>query len=285
MECEMSLVEREASHKGRFHPYAISRWRGNSVGAAVTLRFGLGGCDFSLNAASGTGAQVVNLAGTLVRHGLAEVVMVVAADPAPPAGLMRAMESNRSVSVEGCARPLGAGRAGMNPSEGAACVVLESERHAATRGAQPLAEWLGGETANESYHLLAPEPGAAVLSELLQRALAEYPAPDWLSLHATGTPRFDAVEVGCLQRVFGGDLPWVSAMKRTTGHALGASGVIEAVLLMEGLRLGRVPSWPANTDPALGLTCPRLAPKPRTAFQIGQGMGGSVVVNVFAALA
>ncbi|MBU6181613.1 MAG: hypothetical protein KGR46_02215 [Verrucomicrobia bacterium] len=279
----LAAMELEDDATSKIHPYAITRWRGNSVGAAATLRFGLGGCDFSINAASGTGAQAVFLGGTMVRHGLADAVVLVAADPAPSPRLLRAMERNRSVRQDQVARPLGSGRAGMSPSEGAACLIMESAEHAFARNAEPLAEWLGGETANEAHHLLAPEPGAGVLGELLQNSLHEHGAPDWISLHATGTPRFDAVEVACLKKTFGDLLPWVSAIKRTTGHALGASGLIEACLLVEGLRLGKVPRWPADTDPALGLVCPGAPPVPRRALQVGQGMGGVVAVNSFSA--
>lgn len=277
-------LELEGGGEAKIPPYAITRWRGNSIGAAATLRFGLGGCDFSINAASGTGAQAVFLGGTLIRHGLADAVVVVAADPVPAPRLLRAMESNRSVGRGRPARPLESGRSGMTPAEGAACLVLESAEHAAARGAKVVAEWTGGETGNEAHHLLAPEPGARVLGELFGRLIRDGRPPDWISLHATGTPRFDLAEVRCVKRLFGEMPPWISAIKRTTGHALGASGLIEACLIVEGLRLGKVPGWPAGTDPALGLSPSAAAPVPRTAWQIGQGMGGVVAVNSFAAV-
>jgi 3-oxoacyl-(acyl-carrier-protein) synthase len=82
-------------------------------------------------------------------------------------------------------------------------------------------------------------------------------------------------------------MPWISALKRTTGHALAASGLLEASLIAEGLRARAVPSWPSEIDPALGL--PNFPPhggevKPKLAVQIGQGMGGTVVVNLLGAV-
>jgi 3-oxoacyl-(acyl-carrier-protein) synthase len=78
-------------------------------------------------------------------------------------------------------------------------------------------------------------------------------------------------------------MPWISALKRTTGHALAASGLLEASLIAEGLRVRAVPSWPSGIDPALGL--PNFSPngravEPKLSVQIGQGMGGTVVVNL-----
>jgi pimeloyl-ACP methyl ester carboxylesterase len=60
--------------------------------------------------------------------------------------------------------------------------------------------------------------------------------------------------------------------------------MIEAVLAVEGLRLRKVPCWPSNTDPALALDSARPAnpPQPESALLIGQGMGGTVVLNLLA---
>ena len=147
----------------------------------------------------------------------------------------------------------------------------------------PLAEWLGGDQASEAYHLLAPEPAGETLEELIRwnrRHLGERPV-DWISLHATGTQAFDVVEAAVLHRCFETPLPWISAFKRITGHALGASGLVEAVLLVEGLRRGQLPPWPHPTDPELRLSPQRPPAQPaRTALQISQGMGGVVVVNL-----
>lgn len=269
-------------------PYALSRWRGNSPTAAVALRFGCGGADFSTNAASATGAQTLYLAATLVRLGILDAVVAVAADEAPAGRVLEAMQSNRSVSHSSEARPLGVLRKGMKPCEGAACLILESEALALSRGVEPLGEWIAGGAANEARHFLAPDPKGEVLTELLGEILGR-PDPGaarklWALLHATGTPRFDGIEIACLRRFFGGSLPWITAVKRTTGHALGASGLIEAVMAVEGFRRCSVPCWPLQTDPALALDVaqPSIPPRPDSALLIGQGMGGTVVVNLLA---
>jgi 3-oxoacyl-[acyl-carrier-protein] synthase II len=281
-------MEEDIEASGKLSPYSISRWRGNAVSAAATVRYGLGGADFSLNAASATGAQILYLAASLIASGMLDAVVAVAADAAVSPVLKSAMGRGGSVTRNSDCRPLSAGRSGMLPVEGAACLVLESASHAARRGAAPLAEWCGGGCANESRHLMAPDPEALVLEELLantknQASLREGAsrAIDWVSLHATGTPRFDAAEVSCVRRVFGDSLPWISAMKRTTGHGLAASGLLEAGLIVEGLRLGKWPAWPADIDPEFGLPKSPLIPahRPALAVQIGQGMGGTVVVN------
>ena len=289
MECE---IDQMASHHPRVSPYAMTRWRGNSIGVVTSLRYGLGGVEFSLNAASATGSQAIYLAGTLIRSGVADLVVVATADPSPTPKIYQSMVRSGSVTKDSTYGPLASGRSGMNPVEGAACIILESEEHAKRRGIDPVEEWLGGECANEAHHLFAPMNGGVVLRQLLEQAIENHIPPidgiktvDWISLHATGTKRFDAIEISLLKDFFGtGKLPWISAFKRVYGHALSASGIIEALLITEGLKQGEVPPWPSGIDPALGLaeSCEGRGPQPKVALQIGQGMGGLVVVNVFA---
>jgi 3-oxoacyl-(acyl-carrier-protein) synthase len=80
-------------------------------------------------------------------------------------------------------------------------------------------------------------------------------------------------------------MPWVSAFKGITGHALSASGLLEAALLVEGLKRAELPPLPMGIDESLGLSLPhgKKPPVPKTALQIAQGMGGDVVVNLLGA--
>lgn len=277
-----------AAQGERFSPYAVSRWRGNSVPAVVALRHGLGGTVLSLNAASATGAQILWTAGTLIRGGIVDAVVAVAADSTLSDCVAKAMSRNGSVARDPRSAPLSGNRSGMTPAEGAAALILESEAHVAARGGTPWAEWLGGGSANECHHLQAPDPSGATLERLIREAVKgeSVMEVDWVSLHATGTARFDTVECSVVSRVLGEGRPWISAFKGVTGHPLSASGLIEAVLLVEGLRHGQCPPLPQEIDATLGLKLPDSAssPVPKTALQIAQGMGGDVVVNLLGAL-
>lgn len=277
-----------AAQGSRFSPYAVSRWRGNSVPAVVSLRHGLGGTVLSLNAASATGAQILWTAGTLIRGGIVDAVVAVAADSTLSDCVAKAMSRNGSVARDPHSAPLSGNRSGMTPAEGAAALILESEAHLAARGGTPRAEWLGGGSANEAHHLQAPDPSGATLERLIREVIRGESGReiDWVSLHATATARFDTVECAVVSRVLGEVRPWISAFKGVTGHALSASGLMEAVLLVEGLRLGQCPPLPPEIDASLGLRLPdpALSPIPKTALQIAQGMGGDVVVNLLGAL-
>ena len=284
-----SLLEEQSgqgSEGTRPRPTSLSRWRGNALGAALAIRFGLRGDQFNLNAASSSGAQAVALAARFLQAGLLDLVLVVGAEPALPKLLRDANLRSGAMAGTGASQPLSASRCGMVPREAAACLVLEQEGRARERGAPVLARLSGSVSGCEAHHLVAPLPGQALSHALLQRLLPgdewARTSIDWLCLHATGTPRFDREEALFVKKAFP-QIPWISAMKRSLGHGLGAAGVVEAAMIVEGLRRGAVPPWPAALDPSLGLPLTPAAPPPtpKNALQLAAGMGGVVVMNLF----
>ncbi|MCP9777891.1 MULTISPECIES: beta-ketoacyl synthase N-terminal-like domain-containing protein [unclassified Cyanobium] len=280
-----ALLEEQASTPQRPSATSLSRWRGNGLGAAVALRFGLQGEQLNINAASSTGAQALALAGRLIRSGEQDLMVVVGAEPRLQPLLRQASQRSGALAASENSQPLMATRSGMVPREAAGCLVLERFESAEDRGA-PLLGWLeSSATGCEAHHLVAPQPGQALSHQLLKRLLGDGPrsreAIDWICLHATGTRRFDAEEIAFVHQAFPA-LPWITAMKRTLGHGLGAAGVVEAALMVEGLQLGSVPPWPKGIDPNLELpaNAPMLAPIPRRTLQLSSGMGGVVVMNL-----
>jgi 3-oxoacyl-[acyl-carrier-protein] synthase II len=284
-----SLLVEQQTPGSRPRPTSLSRWRGNALGAALAVRFGLQGDQFNLNAASSSGAQAIALAARLIEARILQVAVVVGAEPALPSLLLEANRRSGAMAPSGSSQPLRADRSGMVPREAAAALVLEHPEHASSRGATPLAELHGCASGCEAHHLVAPLPAQALSHALLEQLLSEADRKqtpiDWLCLHATGTPRFDQEEIAFVIQAFP-TLPWISAFKRSLGHSLGAAGVVEAALIVEGLHRGEVPPWPDAIDPAFGLTQPERSQgmAPQNALQLAAGMGGVVVMNHFKAV-
>ena len=116
----------------------------------------------------------------------------------------------------------------------------------------------------------------------MQRALAaaqiEPGRVDYINLHGTASRSNDSSEDAAVMAVFGAATP-CSSTKGLTGHALGAAGVIEAIITAIALEDGFLPAG-ANTlarDPALRadyLVEPR-AGTPRIAMSNSFGFGGA----------
>lgn len=160
-------------------------------------------------------------------------------------------------------RPFDDTRAGLNLGEGAAFVVLESERSVQRRGANPLFQVDGYGNACDAYHQTASsdngEGAYRAMCQALQMAGLQSADIDYVNAHGTGTPNNDLSEGAALQRVFGLQMPAVSSTKSFTGHTTSASGSIETVICLLALQNGFVPAnlgWknqiPGGITPTLG---------------------------------
>ena len=66
---------------------------------------------------------------------------------------------------------------------------------------------------------------------------------DYINAHGTATLVNDRVESGAIDELFGADgaRPMISSTKAVHGHAMGASGALEAILTVLALGSGRIP--------------------------------------------
>lgn len=143
-------------------------------------------------------------------------------------------------------RPFDIRRQGTMLGEGAGALVLESADHARRRGAEPLAVLAGYAMVADAGGFVAPDPGGAGVARGAGAALemAASPGVAWIKAHGTGTKANDLSECRGLAEVLGADLPSspITSIKPTIGHALGASGSLEAVAVVLALRAGVVPA-------------------------------------------
>jgi 3-oxoacyl-(acyl-carrier-protein) synthase len=149
---------------------------------------------------------------------------------------MRALPTNYNDDPERASRPFDAKREGFVLSEGAACLVLESLDHAKKRGAEIYAEIVGYASSSDAFNVAAPDPSAAGALRTMTWALDDAGiSPDlvsYINAHGTSTLANDASETLAIKHLFGEyayKIP-ISSTKSMMGHAMGASGVIEAVV-------------------------------------------------------
>ena len=111
---------------------------------------------------------------------------------------------------------------------------------------------------------------------------------DYINAHGTSTPLNDSTETFAIKRLFGErayEIP-VSSSKSVTGHALGATGAIEAIFSIYALKKGIVPpTWNYETeDPACDLDyVPNASRIENLDFVLSNsfGMGGQNACLVF----
>ncbi len=187
----------------------------------------------------------------LLEHGIVERVVAGGSD-ALTYFTVNGFNSLRIHDIEPC-RPLDASRKGLNLGEGAAFAVLETEETLKKTGNIPICELTGWHNCAEAYHQTASSPegnGAyAAMSGALKKGGLTPQDIDYINLHGTGTDNNDASESTAVVRVFKDKLPMLSSTKTLTGHTLGASGGIEAVISILAIRHGIVPGDNRFTTP------------------------------------
>ena len=152
-------------------------------------------------------------------------------------------------------RPFDRNRDGIIMGEACGAVVLERERKRETdfhyRGGATLCD-----TFNVTTHAESGDVIAAVIRQALRGAGLGAHEIDAVKAHATGSDRNDRTECSGMRQVFGERLPPVTGLKPYVGHTVGASGVVEMILLTESVRRGFVPATPGFSEPdgELGVT-------------------------------
>ena len=154
-------------------------------------------------------------------------------------------------------RPFDEQRKGTVFGEGAAALMLEVMADAHTRRAAVLGEFLGSGCTTEATGVVDVRPDGDGVSRAIQLALADAGIPKedvgMIVAHGNGTPASDASEARALRRVFGDNLPPVTAFKWCFGHLIAASGVLDLVLALAALKQRIVPGIAtlSSLDPQL----------------------------------
>lgn len=133
-------------------------------------------------------------------------------------------------------------RGGFVLGEGAGVLILEEYEHAVARGAEILGEIAGYGATCDAHHMTAPlEDGsgaAACMTMAMEDGNVRPEEVGYINAHGTGTPLNDRCETAAVKLAFGESASNVvmSSTKSMTGHLLGGSGGVEAVITASMLR-------------------------------------------------
>lgn len=216
----------------------------NTLGAWLAQLYGFQGGILSASAACATGLVAILMGISLIRDGIADVVLAGSAECTRNPMAMAGFINMGAFSRERC-RPFHRMRSGFNAGEGAAVFVLESLSHAQGRRAKPLAIIRAGDYRSEGYHITAVEPSSDTaefaVRNTLRHANWEPQDVEYINAHGTGTPLNDQAEAFLIDRIFAPHRPLVSSLKGHIGHLLGASASVELALTLISLDAGFIP--------------------------------------------
>jgi 3-oxoacyl-[acyl-carrier-protein] synthase II len=218
----------------------------------VAIAFGVTGPNSTNGMSCASGTIAIGDGFRVIMRGDADVMIAGGAEaPLAPLSfgafaIIRAM-STRNDDPDTASRPFDVGRDGFVMGEGAAVLVLEERQHALARGARIYAELCGFGLTNDAYHMTAPRTDGAQAARAMRLALAEGRVEphdvEYVNAHGSSTPLNDSTETSALKQVFGAHARqlMISGTKGYYGHALGASGAIEAAICALASHRGWLP--------------------------------------------
>ncbi len=237
----------------RVNPFHLPSGIPNLPASQIAKEFHCLGPNNTTVTACAAGTQAVGEGAEIIRRGAADIIIsggteaIVLALTIGAFSVMRALPVNYNENPELASRPFDINREGFVLSEGAAVLILESLEHAMARGAKIYAEVAGHASSSDAFHLTALNPDGLGPSRAMKWALKDANvAPekiDYINAHGTSTAINDSTETTAIKYVFGEhayDIP-VSSTKSMMGHAMGASGALEAVACVMALTEKMIP--------------------------------------------
>jgi 3-oxoacyl-[acyl-carrier-protein] synthase I len=187
--------------------------------------------DISFSTACTSSANALGYAHEMIVKGVYENVLVVGFDTLSLTTI-RGFDALGVLSSRPC-QPFDVSRDGMNVAEGIAVLLLQNKPH------KESIELLGVGYSSDAHHMAHPSPDGAgalcAMQKVLKYAHVQPSEIGYINAHGTGTTANDTSEANAIETLFGSHVP-VSSTKSITGHTLGASGALEAIICVLALQ-------------------------------------------------
>ena len=251
-----------------FRLMAASNTIHSEPASAITIEFGITGPNHVLASGCAAGLDAVGIAMMLVRSGVAPRALAVAVDlPLVPL-LLDNYSASGLLAGELDLDPYHPGSSGFIPAEGAAAMAIEFSDGSFPR----LAHY--GCNADACDPVGIPADGGRA-PELLEKAIRLHGSPSAVCPHATGTAVQAVADPALLNRAFPDQRPTLHLLKPFTGHTIGASGLLESVILARFARDGKLPPNLAGRHAPNGFRLPGQAlDATGPIYKLSHGMGG-----------
>lgn len=241
----MTSIQREdmrGMQKGydRVNPHFIPMVISNMAAGHIAMKFGFNGiCSCVVTACAGSG-NAIGDSFRQIKFGFNDIMICGGAEASiTPLGIggftsMNALSTSRDPLRASI--PFDKERNGFVMGEGAGALILEEYEHAINRGAKIYCEIKGYGVSCDAHHVTAPLEDGSMAAVCMEKAMEEADVTcediDYINAHGTSTQLNDRCETRAVKRALKESAcdVMMSSTKSLTGHLLGASGAVEAIL-------------------------------------------------------
>jgi 3-oxoacyl-(acyl-carrier-protein) synthase len=263
----------------------------SSIASGLAKKYQLCGPVITVSTACASGTDSIGIAARKIRTGQADIMIAGGIDVLSSFAIA-GFHSLQALTHDKV-RPFDRNRDGLALGEGAAFIVLESEKHAREKKSRIYGRVPGYASRADANHLTGPHREGRGLSSAIKTALLDaemdFTEIDYINAHGTGTSYNDLMETKAIKNVFG-EMSYripVSSTKSMLGHSFGAAGVIEAICCLLAIKHGVIPPTINfnESDPECDLNytvnC-AIEKKVRVSMSQSAGFGGQNSAVLFA---
>lgn len=236
---------------GRVSPFFIPTAIVNMAAGEVAIDHKAYGTCYGVVTACASANNAIGEAFHKIVYGYEDIVITGGSEasvtPLAVAGFANMRALHEGDDPKRASIPFNKDRSGFVIAEGSATLILEELEHAKNRGAKIYAELIGYGSSCDAFHITAPSEdgsgGALAMQRALEDANISPDKIDYINAHGTSTPLNDKIETMAVKTCFK-EHAYKLAMSSTksfTGHLLGASGGLEAIVTILGLQKGYIP--------------------------------------------
>ena len=241
----------EKSHD-RVSPFFVPMLIVNMGAGCIAIELGAKGICTSVVTACASATNAIGDAFRHIRDGYAEIMCTGGSEASVTELGIGGFTSMKALTE--CNNPKRASipfdkeRSGFVMGEGSGALILEELEHAKARGAKIYAEVVGYGATCDAFHMTLPVPdgsgGARAMKGALEDAGVSPEQVGYINAHGTSTPPNDRGETLAIKTTFGDHAYQlaVSSTKAMTGHLLGGSGAVEAIITAKALQEGFIPA-------------------------------------------
>ena len=262
--------ERQISGKSQLPSLAATGTMA-SLSGSLSQCLGVTGTSLTLSSTCSSGASAVGMGATLIKGGISDVSVVGGSESVINEAIINVMKSagllGQDPEYEKTCKPFDVGRNGLVVGEGAGFLIIESSDHVEKRNGTPivrLSGWSGGLSLSGKVGVEESGKGLAkTINETIAMAEINPAEINYINAHGTGTLLNDLCESKAINEVSDLSKVPLSSIKPITGHCLGASPALEAVLSIMTLKEGEMPHTTnlRRIDPQINLNLLKDVPQ------------------------
>jgi nodulation protein E len=241
---DLTSYKQYALNEKRLSPFTVPKIMPNAAASHICIRHKINGPSYTIATACASSTQAIGLGMSLIASGIVDRAIVGGSEAMISPGVMRTWEVMRALSPTSI-KPFSSDRDGTVLGEGAGMLVLENESINIARNGNRIASIIGYGTTTDGKDIVKPDLEGAVsaMTAALTNARISNSEIDYINAHGTGTILNDANEANAILNVFrsNADILSVSSTKPITGHVLGGTGALEAIITAKAIQNQFIP--------------------------------------------